>query len=284
MEKNQSSFPVICFGESFWTPDLQIPATAGSPVNLSFYLKKLGITPLLLTRVGLDDEGKWLIRFLEESGINTDHFQLDYELTTGKAYSNNDSKNTRPDAWTNIHWEQSYEALLNNAVFIAHTSRPACSPSSSNTLNAIITSNRKRIVNLNLATPFFNKIIVERCLTNSFVLQLTEGELNFITGWFAKQEDLKERVEVLRLRFKISHIIIAKQDGTVLLNTDGAFYEAGTSNTAFNGDAFLAAFIFHLLKDQSAASGLKSAYTFQLNWPVEIASTYKNGDTIFNNI
>ena len=68
---------IVCFGEILWDilPSGAVPG--GAPMNVAYHLQKLGLTPGIITRVGIDEKGKQLIDLLTGNGISTDHIQLD---------------------------------------------------------------------------------------------------------------------------------------------------------------------------------------------------------------
>src|SRR5450631_1348580 len=123
MSQAEYNYPIVCFGEILWDV---LPANAvpgGAPMNVAYHLKKLGINPALITRVGLDDEGKKLIQMMERNKISTDFFQMDYELITGKVIANLEDYREvvyeiiKPVAWDNIQWDSGFETLLSNADY-----------------------------------------------------------------------------------------------------------------------------------------------------------------------
>jgi len=67
MNFSENNYPIVCFGEILWDvlPTGAVPG--GAPMNVAYHLKKLGINPALITRVGLDDEGKKLIQLIERN-------------------------------------------------------------------------------------------------------------------------------------------------------------------------------------------------------------------------
>ena len=84
MSLPENNYPVVCYGEILWDvlPTGAVPG--GAPMNVSYHLNKLGVSPALISRVGLDDEGKKLIQLMEKNNISTDYFQMDFDLVTGK--------------------------------------------------------------------------------------------------------------------------------------------------------------------------------------------------------
>src|ERR1700748_3138423 len=84
MNPGEKKFPVVCYGESLWDilPNNTVPG--GAPMNVAYHVRKLGMRPALISRVGLDNYGKRLIQLMEKQDIATDFFQIDFERDTGK--------------------------------------------------------------------------------------------------------------------------------------------------------------------------------------------------------
>ena len=78
---------VVCFGEILWDILPTGAKPGGAPMNVAYHLKKLGIDPLLIARVGLDDYGRRLIDLLGNAGIDTDYSQMDTTKETGIVYA-----------------------------------------------------------------------------------------------------------------------------------------------------------------------------------------------------
>ena len=115
---------VICFGEVLWD---MLPTGAqpgGAPLNVSVHLKKQGQNPVLISKVGNDENGKRLLQFLKNSGINSKFIQIDDELPTSEVLVHLDeNKNARfeicePVAWDAIKMNNQLKQLLKSAGLI----------------------------------------------------------------------------------------------------------------------------------------------------------------------
>jgi fructokinase len=82
----------------------------------------------MITRIGLDDWGKKLVKLMEENNISTDSFQLDDILETGKVNATINQNNEviyeilKPVAWDNIQWEDKLETLVCDADYFVFVS------------------------------------------------------------------------------------------------------------------------------------------------------------------
>ncbi|NQU79642.1 carbohydrate kinase [Candidatus Woesearchaeota archaeon] len=58
----------------------------GSPANIVFHMKNLGKKPLLITKIGDDDDGHALLAKLEKHGIIQEHVKIDKEKQTTRSF------------------------------------------------------------------------------------------------------------------------------------------------------------------------------------------------------
>src|SRR5882672_1601310 len=84
---NTDKHKVVCFGEVLFDifPSGAVPG--GAPMNVAYHLQQQKKNPALITKIGIDDEGKKLINFFSGKGLCTDFFQVDCEHDTGKVFA-----------------------------------------------------------------------------------------------------------------------------------------------------------------------------------------------------
>lgn len=116
---------IICFGEVLWDvlPSGKMPG--GAPMNVAIHLTYNGFSPLIISRVGNDDLGKELVRFLQQKNISTQWIQTGEAHLTGVVKANISDKNevtykiVEPVAWDYIQYdEQVGELVAASDVFI----------------------------------------------------------------------------------------------------------------------------------------------------------------------
>src|SRR5579872_7040019 len=128
MMSSEKSYPVVCFGEILWDilPNNIVPG--GAPMNVAYHLRKLGIRPALISRVGLDNYGKKLIQLMEKQDIPTEFFQMDFELDTGKVIMTAGEGDdihfdiVKPVAWDNIQWDDHFVDLVRQSSYFIYGS------------------------------------------------------------------------------------------------------------------------------------------------------------------
>ena len=257
---------IVCFGEILW--DI-LPAGAvpgGAPMNVAYHLRKLGLNPGIVTRVGIDDRGKKLIDLLNENGISTDHIQLDYDIQTGivNAAANGHGEMqydiVAPAAWDFIALDDATLELVKEASHFIFGSLVNRNAISRNTLFTLLETAQQKVLDINLRPPHFDRRLVEDLLRRADVVKMNVAELELITGWFASYKNITDRIGVIQDRFQIPCIIVTMGGDGAIVDIAGERYKhngyvVNVADTIGSGDAFLAAFIFKQLnKDEPAAS------------------------------
>jgi fructokinase len=270
MRSVEKTYPVVCFGEILWDvlPGNIVPG--GAPMNVAYHLKKLGIQPALITRVGLDNYGKKLIQLMEKQGISTDYFQMDFERDTGKVtMTTGEDEHVHYDilqqvAWDNIQWDDQFESLLSTTAFFVFGSLSTRSEASRQVLYRLLESARFKVLDINLRPPHYSRPILEKLMRGVGVLKLNLEELELLTGWFSGYKTEADRIEALQEQFRIPTIVVTKGSRGAVMLIDGVFYEhpgfvVDMADTVGSGDAFLAGLIFKISQGTSPPEAIQFA-------------------------
>ncbi len=261
---------VICFGEVLWDilPSGAVPG--GAPMNVTYHLHKQKKDPALITRIGNDEKGNQLRELFADLGVCTDYFQIDNEHETGKVYAEPNEHNevvydiVKPVAWDFIQWDQSYSKLVSNADYFVFGSLASRSPESKKTLLQLIETARKRVLDINLRAPHFDRLIVEELLGKTDFLKLNLAELELITGWFSNHTNIDDRVRSVADKFQISNIVATMGGDGAFLFIDGKTYhhpgfKVTVKDTVGSGDSFLAGLLSKLMDNEDPKDALKFA-------------------------
>lgn len=268
MSLPEKNYPAICFGEILWDvlPNMSLPG--GAPMNVAYHLKKLGMNPAVISKIGLDNWGKGLIQLLEKNDISTDFVQMDFEYPTGIVNATCGDNNEvvydiiRPVAWDYIQWDDSFESLLSNCTYFVFGSLVTRSRENCEVLLRLLEIAPCKVLDINLRAPYYNRQIIERLLQNVSLLKLNLAELELITGWFTSYQDHTDRIKVLQNKFNIPNIIVTKGDQGSVLYAEGILYEhegfkVEVADTIGSGDASLAALLVKLSQGSSPAEALE---------------------------
>ncbi|WP_431210162.1 carbohydrate kinase family protein [Puia sp. P3] len=264
------NYPVVCFGEILWDilPTTVVPG--GAPMNVAYHLRKLGINPALITRVGPDNYGKRLIQLMEKQGITTDYFQMDFELDTGKVtMAQGEGEDihydiVKPVAWDNIEWDEQFVPLVSQCSYLVFGSLSTRSEASREVIYALRDLAKYRVLDINLRPPHYNRQILEHLLDGTELLKLNIGELELLTGWFSGHRSERDRINTLQDRFHIPTIVVTKGSRGSVISVDGEFYEhpgfrVDLADTVGSGDAFLAGLLFQLSRKAPPEKALEFA-------------------------
>lgn len=270
MNLPEGGYPVVCYGEILWDilPHSTVPG--GAPMNVAYHLNKLGIRPALVTRVGLDNEGKKLILLMEKNGMSTDFFQMDFERNTGKVIATTDGHEEvvydilKPVAWDYITWDDQFTSLVSHAGYFVYGSLSARSEESRNTLFRLLEAAKYKILDVNLRSPHYSRKTLEELLRSANLLKLNLAELELITGWFSGYKNEKDRVRVLQDKFHLTDIVITRGSQGSLLYKNGVFHEHSgfvvkLADTIGSGDAFLAGLLSQFSRGASGPEALEFA-------------------------
>lgn len=261
---------IVCFGEILW--DL-LPAGAvpgGAPMNVAYHLRKLGLSPDIVTRVGIDDRGKQLIDLLNENGISTDHIQLDYEIPTGivnavaNAHGEMQYDIVAPAAWDGIALDDATVDLVKEASHFIFGSLVNRHATSRNTLFTLLETAQQKVLDINLRPPHFDRRLVEDLLRHADMVKMNVAELELITGWFAAYKNITDRIGVIQERFRIPCIVVTMGGDGAIVDIAGERYKhkgyvVNVADTIGSGDAFLAAFLYKQLHNDDPAGSLAFA-------------------------
>ena len=261
---------VVCFGEVLWDILPSGPVPGGAPMNVAYHLHKQQKNPALITRIGLDDQGKELLNIFSNYGVCTDYFQVDYDHETGKVFAEPNEHNevvydiVLSVAWDFIQWEDGFENLISSAEYFVFGSLSARNQVSKSTLLKALEIAKNKVLDINLRAPHFNRRIVEELLSKANFLKINLAELELITGWFSKYKSIEDRVKSINDKFNISNIVVTMGgDGAVLFLNGKVYrhngYKVQVTDTVGSGDAFLAGLLTKLLDKAAPEDALAFA-------------------------
>jgi fructokinase len=257
MSLRATTHEVVCFGEILWDilPDQSLPG--GAPMNVAYHLKKLGLHPALVSRVGDDEYGKQLVELLASNKINNEYVQVDPDHTTGLVYAQIGQVHevtydiVYPSAWDYIQWNIEYERLLQEATYFVYGSLSTRDKTSRNTLYQLMEGAKTKVLDINLRAPHYTQEIVETLLNSADILKLNEAELQIITAWYGAPLQRESQIQLLQERFRINTVIVTMGGEGAMVASGNAFYYNGgykiqVADTIGSGDAFLAGFLYQL--------------------------------------
>ena len=253
----------------------------GAPGNVLAILAKLGKETALISKVGEDQFGEYLISVIKEIGIETKGILTTGEANTTLAFVHLDSNGDRSFSFYRkpgadmLLDEKEIDMSIAGKTKIFHFGSVSMThePSRSATLNAVKTARENGAVisyDPNLRPPLWDSLdeakeIIIKGLDYADILKVSEEELEFITGY----SDLAEGTAYIHEKYGIQLIVVT-------LGAKGCFYRLGsmighmntydvkTVDTTGAGDAFFGAFIYKIIEANKALKDISKSEIEQM--------------------
>lgn len=291
---------VVCFGEILWDVLPSGARPGGAPMNVAYHLKKLGLAPAVITRIGNDERGEQLLQLLKNNNITTGFIQKDAAQPTGVVVATLNEKAeatydiVQPVAWDFIEAHEHLKKLVAGAEYFVFGSLASRNKVSRNTLFQLLEQAKTKVLDINLRPPHFTKAGVEDLLQQCHILKINDVELRLISGWYGDLKKMEDQMALLQNNFKIETIVTTCGSEGALLNKSGETFahpgfKVNVKDTIGSGDAFLAGLLFKLHRNAPAEEALAFANglgafvaSCEGAWPAyEIDAVMKNISTDF---
>mgnify|MGYP002800823879 FL=1 len=238
----------------------------GAPANVIGAVTKLGIPSKMLTKLGDDPFGDYIIDVLNDAGIDTSNIERDQEGETALAFvslaadGNRDFKFYRKNsADLRYSVDDIPEDILDDCGMIHFCSvdlvESPMKEAHKKLINMAIEQGVKVSFDPNLRFSLWDDLDALKKTVNDFIpyadiIKISDEELEFITG----KTDIKDAVPDL-LSGRAKYVIYTKgADGAEIYTKDGVVEAPGYSidvrDTTGAGDSFIGAFLFCILRDE----------------------------------
>ena len=238
----------------------------GAPANVIGAVTKLGIPSKMLTKLGDDPFGDYMIDVLNDAGIDTSNIERDQEGETALAFvslaadGNRDFKFYRKNsADLRYSVDDIPENILDDCGMIHFCSvdlvESPMKEAHKKLINMAIEQGVKVSFDPNLRFSLWDDLDALKKTVNDFIpyadiIKISDEELEFITG----KTDIKDAVPDL-LSGRAKYVIYTKgADGAEIYTKDGVVEAPGYSidvrDTTGAGDSFIGAFLFCILRDE----------------------------------
>lgn len=234
----------------------------GAPMNVAADLRNFGVNAQIISRVGSDELGHELLHFLNQKGLPLQLVQVGQTHLTGVAKANISDCNevtykiVQPVAWDYIQLEPGLIDAVQQSDYFVYGSLAARSPQTYETLRALLAVARRKVFDVNLRAPHYERATVEELLAQAHIAKLNEHELIELSGWYSDETDLHQAMRQLRDRYELETLCVTLgEQGALLLGKSGFVQQSGfpvkVADTIGSGDAFLAAFLHKTLQNES---------------------------------
>ena len=238
----------------------------GAPANVIGAVTKLGIPSKMLTKLGVDPFGDYIIDVLNDAGIDTSNIERDQEGETALAFvslaadGNRDFKFYRKNsADLRYSVDDIPENILDDCGMIHFCSvdlvESPMKEAHKKLIDMAIEQGVKVSFDPNLRFSLWDDLDALKKTVNDFIpyadiIKISDEELEFITG----KTDIKDAVPDL-LSGRAKYVIYTKgADGAEIYTKDGVVEAPGYSidvrDTTGAGDSFIGAFLFCILRDE----------------------------------
>lgn len=260
---------VLSIGEVLWDVFPTYKKPGGSPANLAYHLHCLGNETSFVSRVGSDENGDELLKFLADKGISTQYIQSDQNQPTGTVtvtFSDGEPSYVihEPAAWDFIEYTDDLKFEAANLDAICFASLSQRNKKTAKTLQKLlhgVPDSCLKVFDLNLRPPFTNPELITEQIMIADVVKFNEAEFEQTKTWFKTDHP--------------AAYLLAKDPGKTILRTlgehgsemitaSGTFQEdacpiSGDGDFVGVGDAFLACFTHLKLRNEPTDSILYKA-------------------------
>lgn len=261
---------ITCFGEVLWDVLPTSRQAGGAPMNVAADLRNFGVNAQLISRVGDDELGVEMLQFLTSKGLPTDLIQIGRTHLTGVAKANISDANevtykiVQPVAWDYIQPEPQLVETVRQSDLFVYGSLAARSPLTRETLLDLLAVARRKVFDVNLRAPHYERSLIEELLRQADIAKLNEHELIELSEWYGYEPNLHRAMDLLRERYQLETLCVTLGEaGAVLLDSNGfttqSGFEIDVEDTIGSGDAFLAAFLYKMTQQESPGQILEFA-------------------------
>jgi fructokinase len=262
---------VICFGEVLFDVFPTHKKIGGAPLNVALRLASLGVDAQIISRIGKDEIGRELLRFVAENGVSTATIQIDSTLKTGEVIVKLDEKGSAsytinyPVAWDEIQLTPEIENAVIKADALVFGSLVCRNSVSFQTLLALLKVAKYKIFDVNLRAPFYTKEVLMELMQQSDFIKFNDDELYEISEFMdSPYHSLEQNMLFIAEKTNTKSICVTKGNhGAALYYYGKMYYNSGYKinvvDTVGAGDSFLAGLLSKLLNQEEPQKAIDFA-------------------------
>ncbi len=269
---------MVGLGELLWDcfPGERLPG--GAPANVAFHAQQLGLSTAVATRVGKDELGDDLGKFLAAQGLSTELVQIDPNHQTGTVTVTPNDKATvdytflENSAWDFLEATPQLLEAVHSAQAICFGTLGQRRPVSRHTIQQCLrslSSDCLVVYDVNLRPPFYAKDWIAKSLSHATIVKLNDDEVKILTQLlgFRPEDEIRFAKRLLDDYKQLQLVCVTRGSRGCLGVTCGEVIElrgvpVKVVDTVGAGDAFTAAIIFGHLQKWPLASTLELANRF----------------------
>jgi fructokinase len=251
---------VTSIGEILWDVFKEQKKAGGSSMNVSLNLHKQGIDAAFISAVGNDENGKELIRFLEDHHHPVSLIQTHPVLPTSTVQVSLDVQQqatytiVAPVAWDDIALSEENIESVKQADAFVYCSLTCRHEKSRSVIYQLLQHSKFNVMDINLRPPHFQLETLKHLLKAADLLKINEDELDYLKKELQLQStDQEQLCKQLSRLFNISTICVTLGDKGAMVWQEGKLYRhkgypVNVADTVGAGDAFLATYVSSMLQ------------------------------------
>ena len=261
----------VCFGEILYDVFPTKERIGGAPLNVASRLSSMGIETQMISKVGVDERGDALLRYLNSRNIEAGNIFKDKKYSTGivnVSLSSNGSATYKikyPSAWDKIEFNDGMLESVSNADVLIYGSLVCRDEISRGTLFKLIKKAKFRVLDFNLRPPYYSKELLVSLMGHADFIKFNDDELFEIAELLgSKYNSLEQNLFFIAKKSNAISICVTKgRHGAVMMHKKKLYYNSGykvkVKDTVGAGDSFLATLIAKLLQREQPQDSLDQA-------------------------
>lgn len=262
----------VSFGEVLFDVFKNDKKIGGAPLNLALRISSFGFPVSMISAVGNDDDGKKIVAYIKEKGLNAQGITILNTFKTGlvDVKINNRGSATyvieHPAAWDKIERNVSIDGIVQKADIFLYGSLVCRDEISKKTLFDLLENkNMYKVFDVNLRKPHYAMETLQELMVHADFIKFNDEELIEVSqslgSTFSSIED--NMMFISQLTNTKSICVTKGKHGSVLLWKENLYYNAGffikVVDTVGAGDSFLAALISKLLSNDNPQEAIDFA-------------------------
>jgi fructokinase len=233
----------------------------GAPANFAWHVHALGMTGLIVSCVGDDEDGREILERLRGLGLQRDHVSVDRVRPTGRSTVSLDLSGVpsfrvhENAAWDFIPFAPSLARVAGEIEAVNFGTLGQRSPASKETTLSFLSRTRPdaiRLFDLNLRPPHVTREVIEESLGLAAAVKLNDSELSVVSEMLGFAGDERDRVRRIADAYDLDLVALTRgEKGSVLYSRERWSAHTGYKTRVFDtvgaGDAFAAALVAGML-------------------------------------
>lgn len=268
---DEKKLKAVCFGEVLWDEFPTHKKIGGAPLNVALRMNSLGAATSIISKIGNDENGKQIIKYIDDHKVKSELIQIDNDYKTGVVHV---MINEKGNASYDIHYPSAWDKIVINDQIIESISDAdafifgslVCRDEvSRKTLMTLLDKANYKILDANLRAPYYTLDILMELMNKADFIKLNDEELVEISKKInSPYNSFEQNIKFISEMTNTQQICVTKGPfGAVLYNNGKFYYNSGyfvdVVDTVGAGDSFLATLIIRLLKGKSPQKSLNYA-------------------------